>query len=71
MQAGSRRSSARPTRVLSTLQELKCRGYRAKVLFEGVDTYSGNEEQKQLLFEALFPFWGQACYWHELEIAHT
>lgn len=54
--------------VLSTLQELHHRGYRAKVLFEGVDTYSGNLEQKKVLFETLFPFWGTPIYWDELEI---
>ena len=53
--------------VLGTLQELKYRGYRAKVLFEGVDTYSGEHEQKHLLFSILFPFWGQAISWQELQ----
>jgi hypothetical protein len=53
--------------VLSTLQELYYRGYRAKVLFEGVDTHSGNMEQKRMLFETLFPFWGKPIYWDELE----
>jgi nicotinamidase-related amidase len=52
--------------VLATLQELHHRGYRAKVLFEGVDTYSSSTQQKQLLFEILFPFWGQALYWQEI-----
>ena len=54
--------------VLSTLQELYYRGYRVKVLFEGVDTYLGNVEQKRLLFEMLFPFWGQAIFWHDMEM---
>jgi nicotinamidase-related amidase len=53
--------------VLSTLQELKYRGYQVKVLFEGVDTYSGSVEQKQLLFATFFPFWGQALLWAQLE----
>ena len=52
--------------VISTLQELYFRGYRAKVLFEGVDTYAGSLEQKQVLFATLFPFWGQATYWQDL-----
>jgi nicotinamidase-related amidase len=52
--------------VLSTLQELHHRGYRIKVLFEGVDTYSGNVEQKRILFETFFPFWGEPIYWNEL-----
>ena len=53
--------------VLSTLQELHHRGYHVKVLFEGVDTYSGSTEQKQILFDALFPFWGEAIYWHQMQ----
>jgi nicotinamidase-related amidase len=57
--------------VLSTLQELKYRGYRAKVLVEGVDTYSGDREQKQVLCETLFPFWGQAVTWEEVQRAQT
>lgn len=52
--------------ILSTLQELKYRGHQVKVLFEGVDTYSGSVEQKQLLFGAFFPFWGQALSWAQL-----
>jgi nicotinamidase-related amidase len=52
--------------VLCTLQELRYRGYRASVLFEGVDTYSGDTQQKHLLFETLFPFWGRAIYWREI-----
>jgi len=52
--------------VLSTLQELYFRGYRASVLFEGVDTYVGDQEQKRTLFATLFPFWGQALDWQAL-----
>jgi nicotinamidase-related amidase len=53
--------------VLSTLQELKYRGYRVKVLAEGVDTYAGTLEQKHMLLATLFPFWGQAISWRELQ----
>lgn len=49
--------------VLATLQELYYRGYRAKVLLEGVDTYMGTLEQKQALCAILFPFWGAAMSW--------
>lgn len=52
--------------VLSTLQELYYRGYRPKVLFEGVDTYSGDLAQKQAVFDALFPFWATPLRWNEL-----
>lgn len=55
--------------VISTLQELHHRGYHVKVLFEGVDTYSGNLEQKRVLFDTLFPFWGQPISWSEIEAA--
>jgi nicotinamidase-related amidase len=57
--------------VLSTLQELKYRGYRAQVLFEGVDTFSGGVAQKQVLFETLFPFWGQGVRWQDVQRTHT
>lgn len=53
--------------VLSTLQELTYRGYKAKVLLEGTDTYAGTEAQKQHLFDALFPFWGEGITWAELK----
>jgi nicotinamidase-related amidase len=53
--------------VLSTLQELKYRGYRVKVLVEGVDTFSGDVEQKRLFCATLFPFWGKAITWSDLK----
>ena len=56
--------------VLSTLQELKYRGYEVKVLFEGTDTYAGTEEQKRQLFGALFPFWGEGVTWQELRAVY-
>lgn len=52
--------------VLSTIYELHHRGYRVKVLFEGVDTHSGDQEQKKFLFETLFPFWASPVYWDDL-----
>lgn len=53
--------------VFSTLQELKYRGYHVKVLVEGVDTFSGNVEQKQQFLTTIFPFWGQALSWQQME----
>lgn len=47
-------------------QELKYRGYRPKILFEGVDTGSGDLDLKRALFEALFPFWATPVHWKEL-----
>lgn len=52
--------------VLSTLQELTFRGYHPSVLLEGVDTYSGDQAEKQDLANALFPFWGTAIRWQQL-----
>jgi nicotinamidase-related amidase len=52
--------------VLCTLQELHWRGYQAKVLLEGVDTFTGDAEQKRQLCATLFPFWGQVLEWQEL-----
>lgn len=52
--------------VLSTLQELSVRGYRPQVLLEGIDTFTGNLQQKQALSDALCPFWGTAIHWDEL-----
>lgn len=52
--------------VLSTLQELSLRGYRAHVLLDGVDTFTGDVLQKQALCDALFPFWGIAINWDDL-----
>ncbi|HVX42362.1 MAG TPA: isochorismatase family protein, partial [Mycobacteriales bacterium] len=52
--------------VLSTVQELHYRGYRPRVLLEGVDTGSGDQAQKRALFDALFPFWGEPVRWDEL-----
>lgn len=55
--------------VFSTLQELHYRGYQTKVLFEGVDTYSGDEAHKRVFFDTLFPFWGSAIAWDDVQTA--
>lgn len=52
--------------VLATLLELHHLGYRADVLFDGVDTGSGSPGQKMTLFETLFPFWGKPIHWDDL-----
>lgn len=49
--------------VLATLQELHYRGYNAKLLLDGVDTYSGSPVQKRAFCETLCPFWGEAIDW--------
>ena len=53
--------------VLSTVQELHYRGYRARVLFEGVDAYSGDQGHKRALFDTLFPFWGDGVSWQDVQ----
>lgn len=53
--------------VLSTLQELTFRGYHPSLLLEGVDTYSGEQAEKQALAGTLFPFWGTPIQWQELK----
>lgn len=53
--------------VLCTMQELKFRGYSVRILFEGVDTYSGELQQKQHFLETLFPYWGQTVRWEDFQ----
>lgn len=56
--------------ILCTAQELAFRGYRVKFLVEGVDTYSGNLNEKFQLLNTLLPFWGEPITWHELLTAY-
>lgn len=56
--------------VLSVLEELRYRGYRASVLNEGVDTYSGDPEEKEFLLKRVVPYWGQAVDWEQLKSAY-
>jgi nicotinamidase-related amidase len=53
--------------VLCTIQELKYRGYSVSVLYEGVDMYTGNSQQKKLFLESLTPYWGQVVRWEVLQ----
>ncbi|HYY57392.1 MAG TPA: hypothetical protein VE842_08665, partial [Pyrinomonadaceae bacterium] len=53
--------------VLSVLEELRYRGYQASVLNEGVDTYSGDAEEKDFLIRKVVPYWGKAAGWEELK----
>jgi nicotinamidase-related amidase len=56
--------------VLSVLEELRYRGYQASVLIEGVDTYSGDADEKDLLLKKVVPYWGKAVSWEALKAAH-
>lgn len=53
--------------VLSALEELRYRGYQASVLREGVDTYSGDAEEKDFLMKKVVPYWGKPVGWDELK----
>lgn len=54
--------------VLCTTQELSMRGYKVYVLEEGVDSYSGNDEEKQqILTGSILNNWGSVIKWKELE----
>jgi nicotinamidase-related amidase len=53
--------------VLSALEELRYRGYQASVLYEGVDTYSGEAEEKDFLMKKVVPYWGKAVGWEEIK----
>ena len=39
--------------LFCTAQELYFRGYRAKILYEGTDTFSGSQKEKKMLFKLL------------------
>ncbi len=52
--------------VLCTGQELFFRGYRVEFLVEGVDTYSGKEDEKESLLHVPMLNWGQPVSWLEI-----
>ena len=53
--------------VLCTAQELKFRGYKVSVLVEGVDTYSGNLNDKNAVLKQPFSNWGKPIKWRSLK----
>jgi nicotinamidase-related amidase len=53
--------------VLSVLEELRYRGYQASVLNEGVDTYSGDAEEKEFLMKKVVPYWGKSVNWEQIK----
>lgn len=53
--------------VLSALEELRYRGYQPSVLYEGVDTYSGDAGEKEFLMKKVVPYWGRAVGWDEIK----
>lgn len=53
--------------VLCTAQELTFRGYKVKILEEGVDVYSGKPEEKAMILNN-YPLrnWAESISWQEL-----
>lgn len=56
--------------VLSALEELRYRGYQPSVLHEGVDTYSGDAQEKEFLMKKVVTYWGRAVTWDEIKARH-
>lgn len=53
--------------VLSTAQELNWRGYDVKILSEGTDTYSGDQKEKEHIFNnPPLTNWAEKISWEEL-----
>ena len=53
--------------VLCTAQELYFRGYKARYLLEGVDTYNGAEDEKRQMCTTPLPMWGKPISWKEVQ----
>lgn len=54
--------------VFCTAQELSWRGYKVKILAEGVGTYSGDEKEKEMILtNPPFTNWAERTSWEELQ----
>ncbi len=54
--------------IFCTAQELKFRGYNVKILKEGVDVYSGNKKEKEIVLEkSPLSNWAKVISWKELK----
>ena len=53
--------------VLCTAQELSFRAYPVKFLIEGVDTFSGDQVEKDAILKSPASNWGQAITWIEFK----
>jgi Isochorismatase family len=53
--------------VLATAQELYYRGYKVRYLFEGTDTYLGDEQDKLNLFLTPLNMWGSPISWNDVK----
>lgn len=54
--------------VFCTAQELTFRGYNVRILEEGVDVYSGNQKEKEMIINS-YPLlnWAEKISWQELK----
>ncbi len=52
---------------LSVAQEFKWRNYKVKILKEAVDTFSGNQEEKEMLSKTPLYNWAQVVSWEEVK----
>jgi hypothetical protein len=52
--------------ILCTAQELKFRGYQIRFLVEGLDTYSGSQEEKQEILKIPLSNWGEPISWNQI-----
>jgi len=53
--------------VLCTAQEFNFRGYKVKILKEAVDTYSGEQEEKEALCKNPVGNWANVINWEEYQ----
>ena len=53
--------------VLCTAQEFNFRGYQVKILKEAVDTYSGEQNEKEALCKSPVENWADVISWEELQ----
>jgi nicotinamidase-related amidase len=54
--------------VLCAAQELYFRGYKARYLYEAVDTYNGSQSEKEALLNTPLPMWGSPITFAQLQI---
>lgn len=53
--------------VLCTAQEFNFRGYKVKILKEAVDTYSGEQSEKEALCKTPVENWADVINWEEVQ----
>ena len=53
--------------ILSVAQEFCWRGYKVRILKEAVDTFSGDQKEKEMLCKTLLYNWAQIVSWEEIK----